>query len=461
MLIKEIKTELNSFDLYTVFKEEKNSFFLDSGMDHDKLGKYSFIGFDPIAVIKSKDDNIEITRENEIKRFKGHPFEELRKILKEFKMDYNSSLPFVGGAVGYLSYDLCHFVEKLPRKAVDDVNIPDMYFGIYDGVIAIDHRNGKDKVYIATLGIKKDEEKLFEDIYSKIREAEDKEKKAEVKFRDEKVDIKFESNFESREKYEETIQKVRDYIKTGDIYQVNLTQRFKCETEESPYNIYGKLRTINPAPFASYLDLGDTQIVSSSPERFIKINDGIIETRPIKGTINRGKTKEEDEKNREILVNSKKDQAELLMIVDLERNDLGKIAKTGTVKVTELFHLEEYATVYHLVSTVKAEVDEKYDVVDCIKATFPGGSITGAPKIRAMEIIDELEPTQRNIYTGSIGYIGFNGEVDLNIVIRTMIYKDKKVYFNAGGGITWDSNPKLEYDESIFKLKALMNALER
>ncbi len=461
MLVREIETKLDSFDLYTVFKDRENSFFLDSGMDPDKLGQYSFIGFDPIAVIKSKNEKIEISRENEVKRFDGDPFEALRELLKEFEMDYKSDLPFIGGAVGYLGYDLCHFTEELPRTAVDDIDIPDMYFGIYDGVIAIDHRDGEDKVYIAALGVKEDEDKRFTDIYSAIREAEDKGIKAEVKFREEPADLEFRSNFSTREEYEATIQKVRDYIRTGDIYQANLTQRFECETDEDPYNIFGKLRTINPAPFASYLDLGDSQIVSSSPERFIKINDGIIETRPIKGTINRGETPEEDEKNRETLINSKKDQAELLMIVDLERNDLGRIAKTGAVEVTELFHLEEYATVYHLVSTVKAEVDKENDIVDCLKATFPGGSITGAPKIRAMEVIDELEPTQRAVYTGSIGYIGFNGELDLNIVIRTMICKDEKVYFQAGGGITWDSDPSMEYDETIHKLRALMNALNR
>src|SRR3712207_514521 len=267
------------------------------------------------------------------------------------------------------------------------------------------------------------------------------------------------SNF-TKEGYIEAIEKIRNYIKCGDIYQANMTQRFQCDINEEPYDIYARLRKINPAPFASFMDFKDGYIVSSSPERFIKIKDRYIETRPIKGTCPRGKSPEEDKKNKEGLLSSEKDKAELLMIVDLERNDIGKISKPGSVKVTELFHLETYPTVHHLVSTVVGEIKDELDVVDCIKETFPGGSITGAPKIRSMEVIDELEPNQRNIYTGSIGYIGFNGDADLNIAIRTIICKDKKAYFQVGGGITWNSNAELEYQETLHKAKALIEVLE-
>jgi para-aminobenzoate synthetase component I len=457
MLIRKIDTKLNSFQLYTIFKDRKDSFFLDSGMDSEKLGQFSFIGFDPIALFKSKDREIVITRDGAETVMEGNPFDELQKLIAEYKLDYITEIPFVGGAVGYFSYDLCHHVEKLPRTAVDDVKIPDAYFGIYDGIIAIDHRGGVDKVYVATLGVKSDEEELCLEIMAAIESGE--REGIEISLPEKKRKSEFKSNFASKEEYKEAIEKVRAYIKTGDIYQANLTQRFETTIEETPYELYGKLRSINPAPFASYLNLDGFQIVSSSPERFIKLKDGIIETRPIKGTIPRGKTAEEDKRNREQLLSSEKDKAELLMIVDLERNDLGRVAKTGTVKVTELFHLEEYATVYHLVSTIEAELREDCDAIDCVKATFPGGSITGAPKIRSMEVIDELEPTQRNIYTGSIGYIGFNGDMDLNIVIRTVVCKDGKAYFQVGGGITWDSDPQLEYEETLHKAKALMDSL--
>lgn len=455
MLIKKIETKLNSFELYTIFKENRYSFFLDSGMDHQKLGKYSFIGFDPFLVFKSKNDHISIEKDGVTEGYKGNPFIKLKEILSQYSLDYNTELPFIGGAVGFLSYDLCHHIEKLPRTAVGDVDIPDCFFGIYDGVIIIDHR--KNEVSVATLGIKDNEETVLEQITHRIQAAE----KTGVKLRlkEKSSPVEFKSNF-TKEKYIESINKVKSYIRSGDIYQANLTQRFECELEETPFELYTKLRSINPAPFASFIDFGEGCIVSSSPERFIKLKNNIIETRPIKGTRPRGKTPEEDIANREELQLSEKDKAELLMIVDLERNDLGKISKTGTVKVTDLFHLEEYSTVYHLVSTVIGEIKDEYDAVDCITATFPGGSITGAPKIRSMEIIDELEPTQRNIYTGSIGYIGFNGDMDLNIVIRTIVCKDNKAYFQVGGGIVWDSDAELEYQETLHKARAMMEAIK-
>ena len=255
------------------------------------------------------------------------------------------------------------------------------------------------------------------------------------------------------------MEKVRQFIRSGDIYITNLTQRFCCETEKDPYEVYKNLRHINPAPFAAFMNVEDFSLVSSSPERFLEIRNNIVQTRPIKGTRPRGKNEEEDLKNRQELIDSEKDKAELLMIVDLERNDLSKVCKPYSVKVTELFKLEEYSTVFHLVSTVVGELKDEYTAVDCIKACFPGGSITGAPKVRSMEIIEELEPTRRNIYTGCIGYLGFDGNADLNIVIRTILMKDGKAYLGVGGGITWESNKEEEYDETLDKAKALMRVL--
>lgn len=456
MLIEEIKTSLNSFEIYSIFKNDKYSFFLDSGMDHDNLGKYSFIGANPFGVFKSKNESITIIEDNEEKTFNGDPFAQLKKLLSKYNMNYKTDIPFIGGAVGYLSYDLCHHVEKLPRTAIDDVEIPDCFFGLYDGIIIIDHR--ENKVFISSLGIKNNEEKTIDNITSRIKEAE--KIGINIELKDKELPVEFKSNF-TKENYIKAVDKVRNYIKSGDIYQANLTQRFNCDLQESPFELYGKLRDINPAPFASFIDFGEGYIVSSSPERFVKVEDRIIETRPIKGTRPRGANEEEDIRNREELLSSEKDKAELLMIVDLERNDLGRISKTGTVEVTELFKLEEYSTVYHLVSTVIGEMKEGSDLVDVIKSTFPGGSITGAPKIRAMEIIDQLEPTQRNIYTGSIGYLGFNGDMDLNIVIRTIVCKDDRAYFQVGGGIVWDSDAEMEYEETLHKAKALIEALKK
>ncbi|WP_286317248.1 aminodeoxychorismate synthase component I, partial [Romboutsia ilealis] len=269
---------------------------------------------------------------------------------------------------------------------------------------------------------------------------------------------RLESNFTKNE-FENAVRKVQDYIKQGDIYQANLTQRFSGKTTLSSYELYRDLRKFSPAPFGAFLNFEHSHILSNSPERFIKCVDKKVETRPIKGTRPRGKNIEEDLRLQDELRNSEKDRAELLMIVDLERNDIGRISKIGSVKVPELFIIEPYANVNHLVATVVGEIEEDKDCIDVIKATFPGGSITGAPKIRAMEIIDELEPTQRNVYTGAIGYIGFNGDMDLNIAIRTIVKQDDNVYFQVGGGMTWDSNPEDEYQETLDKAQSIMKAL--
>ncbi|WP_018591285.1 aminodeoxychorismate synthase component I [Terrisporobacter glycolicus] len=443
-MIKEINTKLSAFEIFTIFKDEKDSFILDSAMDKNKLGRYSFISSNPFKTLKYKNS-------------KENPLDFLQEELNKYKVENNTELPFVGGAVGYLSYDLGNYIENLPRSAKDDLNGYDLYFGLYDHAIVVDHL--KEKTYIATpnLDIKK-EENILLNIENKINEAETNGVNPICYEEKEVLPTKLSSNFTKKE-FENSVEKVRQYIKNGDIYQANLTQRFSGKTTLSSYELYRDLRKVSPAPFGAYLNFDDFNILSNSPERFIKCIDRKLETRPIKGTRPRGKNKEEDLKLQEELRNSEKDKAELLMIVDLERNDIGRISKIGSVKVPELFVIEPYANVNHLVATVVGELDDDKDAVDAIKATFPGGSITGAPKIRAMEIIDELEPTQRNAYTGSIGYIGFNGDMDLNIAIRTVVKKEEDVYFQVGGGMTWGSDPSEEYQETLDKAKSIMKAL--
>lgn len=443
-MIKEINTKLSAFEIFTIFKDEKDSFILDSAMDKNKLGRYSFISSNPFKTLKYKNSN-------------ENPLDFLQEELNKYKVENKTQLPFIGGAVGYLSYDLGNYIEKLPRSAKDDLNGYDLYFGLYDSVIVVDHL--KEKTYIATpdLDVKK-EENIVLDIENKINEAEINGVNPICYEEKEVTPTKLKSNFTKKD-FENSVEKVRQYIKNGDIYQANLTQRFSGKTTLSSYELYRDLRKVSPAPFGAYLNFDDFNILSNSPERFIKCMDKKLETRPIKGTRPRGKNKEEDLKLQEELRNSEKDKAELLMIVDLERNDIGRISKIGSVKVPELFVIEPYANVNHLVATVVGELDDDKDAVDAIKATFPGGSITGAPKIRAMEIIDELEPTQRNAYTGSIGYIGFNGDMDLNIAIRTVIKKEEDVYFQVGGGMTWGSDPREEYQETLDKAQSIMKAL--
>ncbi len=294
----------------------------------------------------------------------------------------------------------------------------------------------------------------------------------EQKTRENTTKRKIISNF-SKENYIKTVERAKKYIYAGDIYQVNLSQRFQTQIDMPPYEIYKRLRKINPAPFSCYLKFDNKYIISSSPERFLSVRNmpdsggayngaaiRKVQTRPIKGTRPRHNHEDINLRMKKELLTSKKDDAELTMIVDLERNDLGRVCNYDTVKVTERKALEEHPTVYHLAGTVEGELHPRYDFIDLIKATFPGGSITGAPKVRAMQIIDELEPTKRSVYTGAIGYIGFNGNIDLNIAIRTFLVKDDHVYFQVGGGIVADSSPEEEYEETLHKARALIETLE-
>lgn len=457
--IEEINTNLDAFQIYKQFHEEKFSFFLDSAMDTERLGRYSFIGYDPFLTIENKANLTVVLENGDDICFDNNPLDVLKKYLSQYKIKNNTDLPFVGGAVGFLSYDLCHYIEKLPRTAIDDLQLPDLVMGFYDGIVIIDHVTGK--VYAASAGLPEGSAAAarlkLEDIKSRIARNAIK----DLAY----LDIPFEnntpelvSNF-TQEQYYKSIEKAKKYIECGDIYQMNMTQCFSTQINKHPINIYERLRTINPAPFAAYLNYDNFKIVGSSPERFLQIRSRKVETRPIKGTLPRGKSPEEDILNREKLYSSVKDRAENLMIVDLMRNDLGRVCEFGSVKVPELFCVEQYSTVFHLVSTITGVLREDKDAVDCIKATFPGGSITGAPKIRAMEIIDELEPTCRHLYTGSIGYIGFDGDMDINIVIRTILIKKDIAYYQVGGGIVWDSQAEKEYQETLDKGKALKKVL--
>ena len=445
--IEEIKTELDAFDIYSLFKEDRTVTILDSGMGAEDLGRYSFIGLNPFTTFKYENNICTINK----KEFNGRPFDELKKLISKYKIENSTEFPYIAGAMGYFSYDIGRTIEEIPVMTIEEIKIPDCYFYFYDNAIIVD--NLKKKTYITSLGILKSEKDSINKIKHKISKGH------KIKYR--KVNdsnTKFVSNF-SKEEYIETVEKVRQYIRNGDIYITNLTQRFCCETKKGPYDVYKDLRHINPAPFAALMNVEDFSIVSSSPERFIEIRNNFVQTRPIKGTRPRGKSEEEDLKNRQELIDSEKDRSELLMIVDLERNDLSKVCKPYSVKVTELFKLEEYSTVFHLVSTVVGKLKDEYTAVDCIKACFPGGSITGAPKVRSMEVIEKLEPTRRNIYTGCIGYLGFDGNADLNIVIRTILMKDGKAYLGVGGGITWESDDEAEYDETLDKARALMKVL--
>jgi para-aminobenzoate synthetase component 1 len=435
--------------------DQRDPVFLDGGRDFAGQGRYSFAACNPFATLRAKNGAVRVWHEDgSDERTDGDPFDALRALLARYAIARaEAPVPFCGGAVGYLSYDLCHHVERLPRTVEDDLSFPDLALGLYDAVVAWD--NQLECAYICA-----------PDVPGRGPAAERAARLGELIARpgppmaepSGPCGRNPDGNF-GRDQYIAAVARAKEYIAAGDIFQVNLSQRFWAELLVHPWQLYRRCRAANAAPFAAYLGFDDGLVASHSPERFLLVKGRRVTTRPIKGTRPRGGTPDEDVRLGQELLASEKDRAELVMIVDLERNDLGRVCKYGTVKVPDLLALESYATVHHLVSTVVGELRDECDLVDLLRATFPGGSITGAPKVRSMEIIDELEPTQRAVYTGSIGWIGFEGDMDLNIVIRTFLVKDGLVHWQVGGGIVADSDPVAEYDETLAKGLALKRAV--
>jgi len=471
-LIDELTGCLDLRQAYAVIRDHPWSFCLDSGINPYGLGRYSFIGSDPFLVLISRGSETSLISRGEQISVCGNPFDILREHLSRYSVDPSRCpVPFAGGAVGYFGYDMCHFIEKLPATTADDMVIPDCCVAFYDSVVAYDHV--EDKAYIVSTGLPEVDtgrreskarrriEELKQLVCRSGRSA-DEERLREKPSRfgntgsDNGAEVR--CNF-TRDEYIKAVEDAIEYIANGDIFQVNLSQRFESKLPCEPYELYLRLRRETPAPFACYLNFGDVTVAGASPERFLRVSGDRVETRPMKGTRPRGRSPVEDELLAAELLSSEKDRAENIMIVDLERNDLGRVCEYGSVKVRELCTLEKYATVFQLTSTIEGKLREGRDRIDLLKAAFPGGSVTGAPKVRAMEIIDEFEPTRRGIYTGSVGYLGFDGGMDLNIVIRTFVIKGKRVCFQVGGGIVAGSDPAMEYEETLDKARALMAAL--
>jgi len=385
------------------------------------------------------------------------PFTTLRHVLQQCSMpNWGAPLPLCSGLLGYLAYDLKDCLERLPRTSIDDLGLPLMQL-VAPSIIVIQDRISQATTLLA-MRLQGDETAFRQDV-ARFKEALGAPAPAFGEAAP-RATAKCASAF-SRAEYLSAVDAIKSYIVEGDVYQVNMSQRFQAPNTRDPFDCFASMYAANPAPFFAYINAGDHQIVSTSPERFLKLGNGSVETRPIKGTRPRGKTPAEDDALRAELLESAKEDAELSMIVDLLRNDLGKVCRPGSVRVLEHKRLEAYQNVYHLVSTVKGELDPGLDAVDLLRATFPGGSITGCPKIRAMEIIDELEPVRRHIYTGSIGYLGFDGTMDLSIAIRTATFTGGKVVFSVGGGIVFDSDPASEFEETLHKGRTLMNAFDR
>jgi anthranilate synthase component 1 len=430
------------------------SFLLESIEGGQRLARYSFIGTEPYRVIKTrKEEGIDPLPliATEIARYRIAPSPELPR--------------FCGGAVGYLSYEVVTRFEKLPSPEADPLGLPESFFMFVDTLLIFDHVTHKIKVmsYVRLDGVI---EKSYEQAVAKINELVERLKQplevshqANPPSRSE-AGSTLTSNF-TRKKFEESVSKIKEYITAGEAIQVVPSQRLSQQTFAAPFEIYRALRTINPSPYMYYLDLKDFQIVGSSPEILVRVEDGVVMTRPLAGTRRRGKDAAEDLALEQELRHDEKERAEHIMLVDLGRNDIGRVSEPGTVNVSELMDVERYSHVMHLVTHVQGKLRRDMTVFDALRACFPAGTVSGAPKIRAMEIIAEIEPEKRGVYAGSVGYFSFSGNMDMAIAIRTMVVKSGIAYTQAGGGVVYDSVPALEFEESMNKARALLGAISQ
>ncbi len=456
VISKRVLSHLSFPDMVSCFAKETGTVILMSGGDLD-CARYHILGIRPWMSLYGKGNQFTLQISGTEYKHEGNPFNILKGILAALKInDIPRKIPFGAGLMGYLAYDLKDYLEKLPRTSVDDLNLPVLSLFAPSIILIFDKHSGQYTLCIPEIdgkplkGLDEAEEMLLSGSDIIPDTDADYTNRSASSFR---------SNF-TQDEYEKVILKIREYIASGHVYQVNMSQRFEMDYSGDPFSLFMKLYNENPAPFFAYINAGDHQVVSTSPERFLNLRGNCVETRPIKGTKPRGKTKEEDERFRSQLENSKKDEAELSMIVDLMRNDIGKVCEASTVKVKEHKRLEAYENVYHLVSIVEGRLKNGCDETDLLKATFPGGSITGCPKIRAMEIIDELEPNRRHVYTGSIGYISFHRSMDLSIAIRTATIHNNRIYFAFGGGVVYDSDPLDEYIETLHKGQTIIETLK-
>lgn len=408
--------------------------------------RYSMAFWNPLVVFRAKGHGVTLTTARETVTYQTHPLDVLDRLLEATHPSVPlMAEPFSGGLIGYLAYELKNVLEELPQSAEDDLALPDCVFFLPENVLVFDRRTGR----TVQLTLETAHLKPLVTVPEETAPGPDPSAPR---------DVRLMSDF-SREAYIQAVARIRCYIRDGDVYQVNLSQRFSAPFHGDPWRLWTRLFRRNPAPFFAYLHLGDHRILSTSMERFLCRRGERIETRPIKGTRPRGTTPEEDRRLREDLRTSPKDDAELSMIVDLLRNDLGRVCQARSIAVEEHKRIEAYENVWHLVSIISGRLRPEVSAGDIFKATFPGGSITGCPKIRAMEIIDELERHVRHVYTGCIGYVGWHGTMDMNVAIRTAVLKDGRLYFSVGGGVVYDSDETAEYEETLHKGRTLFRVM--
>lgn len=474
---KEINADLDTpVSAFLKIKDGASAFLLESVEGQEKIARYSFLGNDSSLIFKSKGRNIQINypHKKTIKRFvaRNDPLDEIKKIMREFKAVHIKGLPrFYGGLVGYLAYDFVRFFERVPDKNTDDLRLPDSIFMLTNNILVFDHINHTIKIISNVLLPAKSKKasitakrNAYNHALRQIENIHEQLKKPilqrERKTQSLKNKLQLTSNF-TKNGFENIVHKAKRYIKNGDIIQVVLSQRFKVKNNKPAFDIYRDLRSLNPSPYMFFLDLKDVVLIGSSPEMLVRREDNLVQTRPIAGTRPRGNTQTEDKKLETELLLDKKEKAEHIMLVDLGRNDLGRVCKSGKVEVSEFMKVERYSHVMHLVSEVRGFLEKHYDAYDVLRASFPAGTVSGSPKIRAMEIIDELENVRRGPYAGCVGYFSFSHNLDTCITIRTIVIKDGSCYVQAGAGIVADSRPEKEYYESVNKAKALIEAIAK
>ncbi len=464
MLKHQLNYTPDSALLFEKIAHEDWAIFLDSARPQGQYGRYDIIVARPMLTISTLNNRAYVSEGDGSTSFiEDDPFALLKRVMEPYSNKPASELaelPFSGGVVGYFGYGLARYLEDLPDTAQDAANIPEMSIGIYDWAVVVDHR--EQRTYLVSQEHDPRTKEAWQGLCSLFNTLVNVQQQKSLSHLVKpvfKVTSAVSSNMDLPV-YSAAFDKIKRYIFDGDCYQVNLAQRFSVKAEGSAWIAYKKLREISPAPFMAYMNLPKMQVLSGSPERFLQVTDDHVETRPIKGTRPRADDANEDAANAKELVESAKDQAENLMIVDLLRNDISKSCEVGSVKANNLFSLQSFANVHHLVSTVTGTLATGKTAIDLLRGCFPGGSITGAPKLRAMEIIEELEPHRRGLYCGAIGYIGFDGNMDTNIAIRTMVYADNEISFYAGGGIVADSEMHKEYKETWDKASSMLKLMQ-
>ncbi|MBI4352584.1 MAG: anthranilate synthase component I family protein [Candidatus Omnitrophica bacterium] len=466
-LFRQVPFWKDPFRVYASLRKRGSpSVLLESARQSEKTGRYSFVAVHPFLVLTAKGSKVRWRAGEGAGRLSVEdPFDAVRSILKRHRAPRLPGYPpFVGGAVGYVGYEAKNLIEpQLVQRAADDLGLPDIYFAFFDKGIVFDHASGKVFAFVcvdADGGVRKSydraktELELLERALSKTKDRVPRLDSAE---RNGKQALRVDFSV-SRAGFMKKVKETKRFIRRGDIFQANLSQRFSFPFDQDGLEVYRRLKDVNPSPFFGFLDAGDFQIVCGSPERLVRLESGVVETRPLAGTRSRGRNDKEDKAlSLELLLNEK-ERAEHIMLVDLERNDLGRVCEYGSVRVDELMTVENYSHVKHIVSNVRGALKGNLDGMDVLKALFPGGTITGAPKVRCMEIIDELEPVARGPYTGSLGYFSFTGDMDFNIIIRSLVVKGGRAYLHAGAGIVADSLPEREYAETLYKAEAVFSA---